>query len=436
MDEFEKLLCECRGAVERFVNFKLPSKFEADDVLQEVCIAASAKFDTLKDKSNFKAWIIGIARNKCNDYYRKRAKIMEIPLEEIKETKLSYSRFGITETSVVRETMSSLAGKDKQILYLFFFRDFSQSEIAAKLNIPIGTVKSRLYTAKQNFKEKYPYPPKSKGDFIMKKLPEFIPKYKIEKSGKEPFAVVWEELMGWFLVPRLGEKLSWGMYDMPQRKLSEYDEMEVIGKAEVHGIEGVEITVKTINPMDCNSNGGQDEVLRRFIAQLTDTNCRYLAESHKCDGVNHFYTFLDGDNFLGNWGFGENNCGKETHIAPKGDIIRNGNIIESKEKTFLLDVVGRYTVTIGGKAYDTVCVMDIETYNNGVVSEQYLDKNGRTILWRRFNRDDWAFDRYNQKWSEKLPNNERLTINGGIYVHWYECITDYIMASVHAFDYR
>ena len=31
MDEFEKLLCECRGAVERFVNFKLPSKFEADD---------------------------------------------------------------------------------------------------------------------------------------------------------------------------------------------------------------------------------------------------------------------------------------------------------------------------------------------------------------------------------------------------------------------
>ena len=33
-------------------------------------------------------------------------------------------------------------------------------------------------------------------------------------------------------------------------------------------------------------------------------------------------------------------------------------------------------------------VMDIETYNCGVVSEQFLDKNGKTILWRRFNLDE------------------------------------------------
>lgn len=38
--------------------------------------------------------------------------------------------------------------------------------------------------------------------------------------------------------------------------------------------------------------------------------------------------------------------------------------------------------------------MDIETYNCGVVSEQYFDQNGKTILWRRFNRNDWAIDRY------------------------------------------
>ncbi len=65
-----------------------------------------------------------------------------------------------------------------------------------------------------------------------------------------------------------------------------------------------------------------------------------------------------------------------------------------------MDIVGRYTVTIGGKSYDTVCVMDIETYNCGVVSEQFLDKNGKTILWRRFNRDDWAIEYYQKKWSE------------------------------------
>lgn len=97
------------------------------------------------------------------------------------------------------------------------------------------------------------------------------------------------------------------------------------------------------------------------------------------------------------------------------------------DKDFLLDIVGRYTVAINEKTYDTVCVMDIETYNNGVVSEQFLDENGKTVLWRRFNRDDWAVDRYQKRWSEQLPHNERLTVNGAVYVHWYDCITDYIL---------
>ena len=254
-----------------------------------------------------------------------------------------------------------------------------------------------------------------------------MPKYTITRSEKQPFSVIWEELMGWFLVPKLGEKLSWGLYSMPERKLAESDEMEGIGKAEVHGIEGVEITVKTNNPMECNSEGGQKKVSRTFVAQLTDTHCRYLAESHMKDGVKHLYTFLDGDSFLENWGFGENNCGNETHISPKGDIIRRGSTITTADKPFLLDIAGRFQVTIAGKEYDTVCVMDIETYNPGVASEQYLDKNGRTILWRRFNRDDWAYNYYKQRWSEKLPDNERITVNGETYVHWYDCITDYIL---------
>ena len=66
---------------------------------------------------------------------------------------------------------------------------------------------------------------------------------------------------------------------------------------------------------------------------------------------------------MSNWGFGEDNCGNETNLAPKGDIQRNGTIVTSVNKDFLLDIVGRYKVTIGGKCYDTVCVMDIETYN-------------------------------------------------------------------------
>jgi hypothetical protein len=144
--------------------------------------------------------------------------------------------------------------------------------------------------------------------------------------------------------------------------------------------------------------------------------------------IKRLYTFLDGEEFLPNWGYGEDNCGNETHLTTKRLIKREGNVITTSSGKEVLDIVGRYTVTIAGKSYDTVCVMDIGSYENGVVSEQYLDQNGRTILWRRFNPDDWHIERYGDTlWSERLPNSERLTVNGKTFVHWYDCITDYIL---------
>lgn len=427
MEEFEQLLAEYKGAVERFVKFRLPDKAEAEDVLQEVFLTAYQKFGGLKNQEMFPAWIISIARNKCNDWFRTKAKCMELPYEQMTERVLAHGRHGVTEVSVVHDTLELLGDKDKQILYLYFFKELSQAEIAKRLNIPLGTVKSRLHTAKQNFKKKYPYYKESEGVSVMKRMPEYIPEYTIEESKEAPFAVKWEEMMGWFIVPKLGEKLAWAMYDFPEKMRTEHTYMEVVGRAEVHGIEGVEITAVECDPMDCNQTDNTKTAERSFVAQLTDTHCRALAETHMQDGVKKCYTFLDGDAFLDNWGFGEDNCGNETNLAPKGDITRQGDVITSVDKKFLLDVVGRYQVTINGKSYDTICVMDIETYNGGVASEQFLDENGRTILWRRYNKDDWAIDRFGQKWSERFPDNDRLTVNGETYVHWYDCITDYIL---------
>ena len=429
MDEFEKLLAEVSSGMERFVRYRLPSQTDADDVLQEVYLSAYRKFPQLKNKDAFKTWIISIARNKCNDYFRAKAAQMEISIEELSQQELSAGRLGISVVHTVRETLDRLGDKDKQILYLYFWKELPQTEIAKILDIPVGTVKSRLFTAKQHFKNKYPYQTqKLKGDTIMHKLPEYIPEYTIERLDAEPFSVRWEELQGWLIVPRVGQKLTWGMYDFPERKRTEYTEMEVIGKAEVHGLEGVEVVAMQFDPADYYRTGALDRVERRFVAQLTDTHSRYLAETHMEDGVRKCYTFLDGEAFLNNWGFGEDNCGNEVNLRPKGLLHREENCVTGTIPREVVDVVGRYRVTIGGKSYDTVCVMDIECYNDAVASEQYVDQNGRTVLWRRFNRDDWAIDRFGGKpWSEKLPDNERLTINGETYVHWYDCISDYIL---------
>ena len=118
----------------------------------------------------------------------------------------------------------------------------------------------------------------------------------------------------------------------------------------------------------------------------------------------------------------------EVSIADaKGDIVREGNEITAKDKPFLLDVVGSYTVEIGGKSFETICVIDIETYDEGVMSEQYLDKSGRTVLWRRFNKDDWGVKNGAKPWTERLPENETVLVNGKTYVHWYDCITDHVL---------
>ena len=429
MDEFEKLLSEVSSGVERFVRYRLPSQTDADDVLQEVYLSAYRNFSGLKNKDAFKPWIISIARNKCNDYFRTKAAQMEISIEELSQQELSAGRLGISVLHTVRETLDRLGDKDKQILYLYFWKELPQTEIAKLLDIPVGTVKSRLFTAKKHFKNKYPYQTqKPKGDTTMQKLPEYIPEYTIERLNAEPFSVRWEELQGWLIVPRVGQKLTWGMYDFPERKRTEYTEMEVIGKAEVHGIEGVEVVAMQFDPADYYRTGALDRVERRFVAQLTDTHSRYLAETHMEDGVRKCYTFLDGEAFLNNWGFGEDNCGNEVNLHPKGLLHREGNCVTGTIPREVVDVVGRYRVTIEGKSYDTVCVMDIECFNDAVASEQYVDQNGRTVLWRRFNRDDWAIDRFGGKpWSEKFPDNERITINDETYVHWYDCISDYIL---------
>ena len=430
MDGFECLLLEHRGAVERYVRFRLSSAADAEDVLQEVYLTAYQQFGFLREKGAFKPWLLSIARNKCSDYFRRNGRLAEVPLDEVPEGLLADRRAGLRDSTPVAETMAGLPPREQEVLRLYFWEELPQTEIAGRLGIPVGTVKSRLHAAKEKFKASYPYPPhRQKGVLDMTKLPEYLPQYTIIPSAEPPFEVVWEETLGWMIVPRVGEKLSWGLYDYPSRRRTEWSELKVVGEAEVHGIRGVEIVAIQHDSEDYYRTGAISEIERRFIAQLTDTHCRMLAETHMEDGVRKCYTFLDEDYFIPNWGYGPDNCGTETHMKPRGIITRKGGEVTAAMRGMEeLDVVGRYAVTIAGKTYDTVCIMDCETFNDAVASEQYVDANGRTVLWRRFNRDDWAIDRFGGKrWSEKLPDNERITVNGQTYVHWYDCISDYIL---------
>lgn len=425
MDSFEQLLEPCLGPLERFVRFRMTGhEADTEDLIQEVLMTAYQRLYSLRDPERFKPWIIQIARNKCRDYYRRAGDETVVPLEAA-ENAVTVGDCGTVEP--VQETLESLREQDRQILRMTYYEELSQAEIASRMNIPVGTVKSRLYTAKQNFRTAYPYPPGLRGDFSMKLFPEKMPVYTITASAEVPFSVRWEEVMGWFIVPRLGESLRWAMYEYPTRKRTTWTELQVQGRMQVHGVQGVEIRVLEHNPVPSEQIGAQNPVERTLVAQLTDTHCRVLSEIHTHHGVKEVYTFLDGDEFLSNWGFGLDNCGNPIQLRQRGIFQKTRDGFQMADTDWPLDIVGRYAVTIGEKCYDTICVMDVSCYDSGVVSETYLDANGRTILWRRYNRDDWAFHHFGQRWTEKLPDNERLSINGDIYVHWYDIITDYVL---------
>ena len=415
MDSFDTLLRAHRAAIERYILYRIPNRQDAEDLYQEVCTAGFLKFGQLRDRGQFKAWMLAIARNRCADYFR-RSPGECLSIDEVGEGRLSLR--GRTEFPLVEEAMEQLAARDREILDLYFWQELPQAQIAQRLGIPLGTVKSRLHTAKERFRAHYP----EKGT-IMTKLPNILPDYTITPSELDPFPVKWEECMGWLIVPKMGQRLHWGIYDYPGRTRSEWTECRVEGLAEVHGLRGVEIAAVQHDAANQYGTGSLDGVERRFVVQLMGTHCRYLAESHTEEGVRKCFTFLDGEAFLDNWGFGPDNCGTETDQRPRGTIRREGDVITTESAKETMDIVGRYTVTIGGKRYDTVCLMDVESYDNAVATEQFLDKNGRTILWRRFNRRDWQ----GQNWLERLPDNDRLTINGEVYVHWYDCISDYIL---------
>ena len=264
----------------------------------------------------------------------------------------------------------------------------------------------------------------------MKKLPLFLPPYAVRWKDEAPFPVVWEEMMGWGIVPRLGEKLTWGMYDLPSRKLDVGYDMAVTGRARVHGLEGVSFTAKVMEPQpelgeddlmaEPVANSGAPQEVWTFVGQLQDGYTRFLSAEREEDGVRTLTTFLDGEEFMANWGFGEDNRGNSIHPTAKGLIRRDGAAYTAPAEG-VLDVVGRCDLTLDGRTTDCIAVMDLSAYVEGVASLQFIDRNGRTLLWQRYNRDDWELARYGKRWSELLPDNERIAINGVTYVHWYDC---------------
>lgn len=154
---FESLFQQYQELVFKTAYLMVGDEEEAKDVLQEVFITVWKSRSTFNHaKGKFTTWLHRITINQCLMRQRKKQPII-ISLEEARGSRLDLPE---TRSSQLPEELSiskweyerlatainSLDGKFRPVFILRYFNDLSYEEIAQVMNIPLGTVKSRLNT--------------------------------------------------------------------------------------------------------------------------------------------------------------------------------------------------------------------------------------------------------------------------------------------------
>lgn len=124
------------------------------DILQEACLAIGRDLYRLADEASFPAWAYRIVSNKCRDWLRRtirRRRWEEIFAAETQRRHEENHEL-LEKIADLKEALGRLPGPDRAILALRYEEEFSTREIAAILNIPDGTVKSRLYAAREKLR--------------------------------------------------------------------------------------------------------------------------------------------------------------------------------------------------------------------------------------------------------------------------------------------
>jgi len=151
---FEKLMSLHKDKVRNLIFLTLSDSEFVDDISQDVFISVYHKLKEFRFESKFTTWLYRITVNKCRDYLRKkRVRSIFVPIKDSHENIRST---GIHEdidiVGLVRKAIERLPEKLKTPLVYRDIDGFSYNEIAEKLNCEVGTVKSRIFRARESLK--------------------------------------------------------------------------------------------------------------------------------------------------------------------------------------------------------------------------------------------------------------------------------------------
>jgi RNA polymerase sigma factor (sigma-70 family) len=120
---------------------------EADDATQEAFTSAWRHRRSLRDPGRFDAWFGRILVNECRHRLRRRARDRVRVLPDAAEQAVPDSSGNVSARDAISRAIARLDADHRIVVVLRYWADLSVDEIAARLDVPSGTVKSRLHYA-------------------------------------------------------------------------------------------------------------------------------------------------------------------------------------------------------------------------------------------------------------------------------------------------
>jgi len=121
---------------------------EAEDLTQQAFLTAYRRLDQLRDRESAKAWLCAILRNTFLTRVCSRRPPRMVPLQLVAEPADELPHDVVVDSDELQQILNELPEEFRTPLILFYFDEFTYREIAEQMNVPIGTVMSRLARAK------------------------------------------------------------------------------------------------------------------------------------------------------------------------------------------------------------------------------------------------------------------------------------------------
>ncbi|MCB9883169.1 MAG: RNA polymerase sigma factor [Planctomycetes bacterium] len=144
---FQELVTRWQERIWRHARRLVGRDDAAWDVVQETWVVVAAKIATLEDAERFRSWLFAIATHKAASHQRERGRHeRHIETNDVPDS-VPHGSSESDPADRVRRALRRLSPERQVLLALRYVEDFTVPEIARAMNLPLGTVKSRLHHA-------------------------------------------------------------------------------------------------------------------------------------------------------------------------------------------------------------------------------------------------------------------------------------------------